>query len=176
MATIRDATPADAGAIAAVQVASWRAAYRGLLPDEVLAGLSVPGLTQMWTGRFAASPPRSSVVVACAGEAIVGFASGGPPESPDDRADPNLADVYTLYLDPAHWDRGIGAQLHDAVLARLAGHGFTHAGLWVLAGNERALRFYLRNGWTDTGRTQVDRGPQGVELHERRLQRDLDAG
>ena len=51
--------------------------------------------------------------------------------------------------------------------------GFTHAGLWVLDTNERALRFYNRHGWTDTGRTQVDHGPGGTELHERRLQRDL---
>ena len=42
MVELREATPADAPALAAVQVASWRAAYRGLMPDGVLAGLSVP--------------------------------------------------------------------------------------------------------------------------------------
>jgi hypothetical protein len=37
MVEIRDATKADAHAIANVHVQSWRAAYRGLLSDDILA-------------------------------------------------------------------------------------------------------------------------------------------
>lgn len=48
MATIRQATPADAPAVAAVWVASWRAGYRELLPVEVLAGLSVTTGERRW--------------------------------------------------------------------------------------------------------------------------------
>jgi hypothetical protein len=33
---LRPATPADAPALARAHVASWRAAYRGILPDAVL--------------------------------------------------------------------------------------------------------------------------------------------
>jgi GNAT superfamily N-acetyltransferase len=90
-----------------------------------------------------------------------------------DGADPDLGDVYVLYLDPDVWRRGIGTRLHEAALDRLRSCGFTRAGLWVLDTNERALRFYSDQGWTDTGRRQVDRGPGGTELHERRLHRDL---
>jgi hypothetical protein len=68
---------------------------------------------------------------------------------------------------------GLGAPLHAAALDRLVADGFTHAGLWVLDGNRRALRFYLRHGWIDTGRTRIDRGPQDVELPERQLRRSL---
>lgn len=173
MVELRDATPADAPALAAVQVASWRTAYRGLMPDEVLAGLSVPELERVWSGRFTGRPPRTSVVVATVGRRLVGFASSGPPLVPTDRADPAVGDLYALYLDPDHWGRGIGTLLHAAALDRLGAHGFTRAGLWVLDGNQRALRFYQRTGWTDTGRTRVDRGPQDVELVERRLRRSL---
>jgi GNAT superfamily N-acetyltransferase len=84
-----------------------------------------------------------------------------------------LGDLYALYLDPDHWGRGIGTALHATALDRLVTHDFTHAGLWILDGNRRALRFYHRHGWTDTGRTQIDRGPQDIELHERRLHRGL---
>jgi GNAT superfamily N-acetyltransferase len=173
MVELRDAAPADAHALATVHVASWRAAYRGLMPDEVLAGLSVPEREQRWTDRLAAPAPRTSVVVAIDARQFVGFAAVGPPLVAIDRADPTLGDLYALYLDPGHWGRGIGAPLHAAALDRLATHGFTHAGLWILDGNERAQRFYLRHGWTDTGRTQIDRGPQDIELHERRLHRSL---
>jgi GNAT superfamily N-acetyltransferase len=169
----REATPADAQAIATVTIRSWRAAYRGLLPDDVLAGLSVHDRTQRWSDSLTAPPAQTRVVVATVADAIVAFAATGPPLVLDDRADPTLGDLYALYLDPEVWRRGIGTLLHSAALDRLRSCGFTHAGLWVLDANERARRFYKREGWTDTGRTQFDHGPGGVELHERRFQRGL---
>jgi GNAT superfamily N-acetyltransferase len=173
MVEVRNATAADARAIAAVNVASWRAAYRGLMPEDVLSGLSVSDRERFWHDALSAPEPRTSVVVATAARGVIGFAAAGPPLVPVDRADPTLGDLYALYLDPDSWGRGIATQLHATVLDRLRACGFTSAGLWVLDGNQRALRFYLRHGWTDTGRTQVDRGPGGIELHERRLHRTL---
>jgi ribosomal protein S18 acetylase RimI-like enzyme len=173
---LREATPADAHAIATVTVRSWRAAYRGLLPDDVLAGLSVQERAQRWSASLTAPPEHMRVVVAAVPDALVGFAATGAPLVPEDRADPTLGDLYALYLDPEVWRRGIGTRLHSAALDRLRSCGFTQAGLWVLDTNDRALRFYDRVGWTDTGRTQVDHGPGGVELLERRLRRDLRDG
>lgn len=173
MVELRDATPADAPAIATVHVRSWRASYRGLLPDDVLAGLSVADREQFWAGALAAGAPRTSALVATIAGDVVGFATTGPPLVAADRADPAVGDLRVLYLDPDVWRRGHGTRLHDAALDRLRSCGFVRAGLWVLDTNDRALRFYRRLGWTDTGRRQVDRGPGGTELHERRLHRDL---
>jgi GNAT superfamily N-acetyltransferase len=156
----------------AVPVQSWRAPHRGLLPNDVLADLSISDRERFWSDTLTA-PVYTRIVVAAIGDAIVGFAATGPPPVPDDRADPTLGDLYALYVDPDVWRRGIGTQLHAAAPDRLRSCGFTHAGLWVLDTNERALRFYNHHGPTDTGRTQVDHGPGGTELHERRLQRDL---
>ena len=175
MVEVRDATPADAHGIGTVVVQSWRAAYRGLLPDDVLAGLSIPDREQFWSDALTASPPNTRAVVATIAGAIVGFAATGPPLVPADRADPTLGDLYAVYLVPDVWRRGIGTQLHAAALDLLRSCGFTHAGLWVLDTNEPALRFYYHHGWTDTGRSQLDEGPGGTELHERRLHRDLSA-
>jgi GNAT superfamily N-acetyltransferase len=174
MVELRDATRTDAHAIATVVVRSWRAAYRGLLPDDVLAGLSIPDREQFWSEALTNRPPNTRVVVATIADTVVGFAATGPPLVPADRADPTLGDLYALYLVPDVWRRGIGTRLHAAALDRIRSCGFTHAGLWVLDTNERALRFYLHHGWTDTGRSQLDRGPGGTELHERRLHHDLD--
>jgi GNAT superfamily N-acetyltransferase len=173
MVEVRDATPADAQGLATVHVVSWRAAYRGLIPDDVLAGLSVPERERIWSDRLVNSEPRTSVVVAIDARRVVGFAAVGPPVVAADRADPTVGDLYALYLDPGHWGRGVGAPLHAAALDRLVAHGFTRAGLWILDGNQRAERFYLRHGWTDTGRTQIDRGPHDGALAERRMQRSL---
>ena len=171
MVEVREATPDDARAIATVHVASWRAAYRGLMPDEVLAGLSVPDRERSWLDRLTAQAPRTRTVLATDGPTVLGFASTGPPLVPEDRPDPDLGDLYAVYLDPGVWGRGVGTRLHAAALDSLRDCGFTRAGLWVLDGNERALRFYRREGWVDTGRTRLDRGPGGITLHERRLLR-----
>lgn len=170
---LRDATAADAHAIATLLVQSWRTAYRGLLPDDVLAGLSIPEREQFWSEFLSARPPRTRALVATIAGAVIGFAATGPPLVPADRADPTLGDLYALYLAPDVWRRGIGTRLHAAALDGLRSCGFTHAGLWILDTNERALHFYQRLGWTDTGRSQLDPGPGGIELHERRLHRDL---
>jgi GNAT superfamily N-acetyltransferase len=171
---LRDATPADAHAVATLLVKSWRAAYRGLLPDDVLAGLSVPDRERFWSNALTARAPRTDAVVATISGAVVGFAATGPPLVAAECADPDVGDLHVLYLDPDVWRCGIGTRLHDTALDRLRSCGFTRAGLWVLDTNDRAVRFYLRRGWTDTGRRQVDRGPGGTELRERRFHRGLE--
>jgi GNAT superfamily N-acetyltransferase len=61
-----------------------------------------------------------------------------------------------LYVDPDHWDRGVGRALLEDARARLAKHGFGQARLWVFAGNDRAERFYQHDGWTPDGRRRED--------------------
>jgi GNAT superfamily N-acetyltransferase len=143
------------------------------MPDQVLAGLSVPDRQRFWFDTLTAAQPRSRTVLATTGTTLLGFASTGPPLDREDSANPTLGDLYAIYLDPGVWGRGLGTQLHAAALHRLRACGFTRAGLWVLDGNERALRFYHCQGWADTGRTQIDRGPDDIELRERRLHRAL---
>ncbi len=50
---VSDAEAADAVAIADIHVRSWRTAYRGVMPDAVLDGLSVADRTQQWRRRLA---------------------------------------------------------------------------------------------------------------------------
>ena len=45
---IRQATPADAAAIARVHVDSWRSSYAGVVPEEILSGLSYQEREALW--------------------------------------------------------------------------------------------------------------------------------
>jgi GNAT superfamily N-acetyltransferase len=170
---IRAAEVSDAGAIAAVHVASWQVAYRDLLPEGVLAGLSVAGREQMWSAILGEPSPRSAIYVAARCGAVLGFASIGV--SRDGDAGGDVGELSALYLQPRHWRQGIGRRLHAAVVAGLGDLGFSTATLWVLEGNDRALRFYEQTGWVEDGQFKVDRGPGGVELRERRMHRALAA-
>jgi ribosomal protein S18 acetylase RimI-like enzyme len=151
-ATVRDATTADAGAVARIQVASWRAAYAGLLPGEVLAGLSEAQLRLQWADRLPVAAPSSCLVT---GTPPVGFVASGPPLDGEDHA--ARGQVYALYVDPTHWSRGLGRLLLSGAVARLRDAGFASACLWVMTTNKAARGFYEHEGWTATGRTQVER-------------------
>ncbi|MEU8638826.1 GNAT family N-acetyltransferase [Amycolatopsis sp. NPDC048633] len=154
--TIRDAEVADAPAIGEVHVASWQAAYAGLMPDDFLAGLSAESRAESWARRIGAGGP---VLVAEEDGVIAGFAAYG-----DGR-------LYALYLLPEYWGRGLGRALHDRVVDELSGDSVV---LWVLSTNERAKAFYVRQGWVDDGATQTETIDEGrVTLEERRFRRSL---
>lgn len=170
---IRDAQPADAQCIAAVHVRSWQIAYQGLLPERVLANLSVADRKRTWSTILVDPPPRSAVLLAIFDGVVVGFVAVGPGR--DCAAAAQAGELYAIYLRPDQWGRGIAAQLHSAAIHRLSTLGFTQATLWVLEGNERATGFYQRNGWVVDGARRVDQGPGGVELCELRLNRTLSA-
>lgn len=136
---IRQAAPADARAIAEVHVRSWRAAYRGLLPDGLLDALSVEDRARGWSARLGAGV--GVTLVAEEDGAVVGFAT---------LIDRELA---ALYVDPDRVRRGIGGELMREALAT-AGEG--EVTLWTLADNEPALRFYERFGFERDGGERRD--------------------
>lgn len=160
--TLRKATPDDARRLAEVHVASWRAAYRGLMPDSLLDGLSVERRAERWLALLATpDPPGAETWVADEGGALRGFVSVGPSRDPD--APASEAEVYAIYLAPEAMGRGVGRALfeHARTLARERGYGSLT--LWVLDANARARRFYERAGLGDDGGRKVDT-LQGAEL------------
>lgn len=176
--TIREATPADAEAIAAVNVASWQVGYRDLLPEEMLAGLSVAEFGSRWTAGLRAGGARVSTLLMCRGDEVVGYSTVGPLRNLEDGAGlaevgTELGELRTIYVHPDHWRHGIGSRLHSAALHKLAALGFPFAVLFVLVGNERAIGFYRQAGWVMDGGRKTGVGPAGVRLDEVRLHRTL---
>jgi ribosomal protein S18 acetylase RimI-like enzyme len=147
---LREARPEDAAAVAVVHVRSWQAGYRGLVPDAYLDRLRPEDRAPHYTFGDP-DPSQPATVVAVDGRAILGFATTRP--SPDD---PRSGELTALYVDPDHWDRGVGRALLEDARTRLTDHGFGQARLWVFAGNDRAERFYQRDGWTPDGRRRED--------------------
>jgi GNAT superfamily N-acetyltransferase len=169
---VRDAEPGDAPDMARVHVASWRGAYRGLMPQEVLDGLDVSVRTSLWIRIMnRTDPARGAVLVVEDGERIIGFAGVGPTRDPD--ADPaRTGEVTAIYLLPEAWGRGAGRLLMGESVSRLAACGYADATLWVLDTNERARRFYAAAGWVPDGTAKVD-GGEGYSLSEVRYRRSL---
>jgi L-amino acid N-acyltransferase YncA len=157
---IRAAGPDDIAGIAALHVASWRWAYRGLLSDEVLTALSVEDRAAIWTELLA--DDGVAVLVAERDGALLGFASAGA--SRDDDATQGTGEVTAIYLAEGAAGTGLGRDLFSGIQLELRSRGFTQATLWVLETNARARRFYEREGWRWDGslsdhQIQCDRQP-----------------
>ena len=81
--------------------------------------------------------------------------------------DPRVAHVRQLFVAPAHWGTGLARRLHAAAIDEARARGFTALRLFTPAGQERARRFYEREGWQMTVAPFYD-GRIGFEIVEYR--------
>lgn len=147
---VRAARPADAAAMAAVNVRCWQQTYRGVMRDAVLDDPALPAARErFWTAALTDERYRGNrVAVAEVGEEVVGIAMSGPPLDDDAAWSRQL---YVLYLLAAHHGSGGGRALLEAVV----GPG-EPAALWVADPNPRAQAFYARHGFAPDGTTKVE--------------------
>lgn len=147
--SIRPAIPHDAAAIAGIHVRTWRSAYRGLLPDAALNAMTPEQRQPGWDRLLRAPPADHAVLVAEADGRVIGFCSTG--RTRDGGAPTDTFELFTLYVEPDAQGQGAGGALLRAGEAEMRRAGAERAVLWVLEGNENALRFYRHHGWWPTG-------------------------
>ncbi|HEY3074000.1 MAG TPA: GNAT family N-acetyltransferase [Burkholderiales bacterium] len=166
---MRDATVADAGAIAEIHVAGWRAAYRGLMPDDVIESLSLDQRRGFWKGMLS-KPGAGRVAVGEYDGAIVGFCSYGPTRDEDGDG---AAEIYALYVHPGKWRQGWGRALCEHAAREAAEREHRAMTLWVIDGNEPARRFYERVGYTTDGAERIDTRLIGTPFTEIRYRKAI---
>ncbi|MFI9154405.1 GNAT family N-acetyltransferase [Streptomyces sp. NPDC053367] len=165
-------TLADCGRVAEIRVGGWRSAYRDLMPQSHLDGLSVTEDAARHRTRFAAADGSTLDLVAERDGEVVGWACHGPYRDGEVRtAD---AELYAIYVDPAHCGGGVGQALLAESVARCTSAGRPRMLLWVLKGNARARRFYERAGFRADG-TEEPYEVAGVPVPEVRYAKDLAA-
>jgi ribosomal protein S18 acetylase RimI-like enzyme len=156
---VRPARPEDARRIAEILVETWRATYPGVMPQEVLDGLSVDDRERNWQ-EWIPDPETNIYVVELSGE-LLGFVSIGPSWS-----NPGIGELYSIYVTPAGQGRGAGLALMEAGVSALS-ERWEEAILWVATENPRARRFYERYGW-DVDGERVDDSIPGASVPETR--------
>lgn len=143
----------DANSIGALHVASWRETYRGMLPDELLDGLSAESRSEMW--RSVLSGPvnwdGTSVFVAENRCGIHGFGACGVQRDENLRKQGFDAEIGAIYVLQAQQSAGVGTRLMHLMARSLRGAGRKAAILWVLRDNFHARGFYERLGGTLIG-------------------------
>jgi GNAT superfamily N-acetyltransferase len=134
---IRRGVPADAEAMANLHLDVWDDAYTGLMPQGVLDERreKVAERIERWRGVFSEDKPTWLAEDA---DGLVGFSGAG--QGRDNDVDLDL-ELYALYVRAPYYGTGVGYALFEQAVGDRACY------LWVLAGNERAIRFYERQGF-----------------------------
>ncbi len=159
--SVRPATSDDADDIERIRTDTWRATYRGHMPDALLDGLGYDASARR---RYMAGMPaeRFALVAEHDGE-VVGFCLGGPSRV-EDAAHPG--EVYAIYVLPAHQGHGHGAALLRAGFAECLARGWRGVLVWVLRENQRSRLFYERMSGKHLGDRDELREIEGVTLTE----------
>lgn len=137
-----------------VHYKSWHETYTGLVDAGYLKGITLEKCIET------ARRWPDNILVAKDGERVAGFAAYGAYR---DATLPECGEIAAIYVLREYQGKGVGYGLMRAALARLS--GYATAAVWVLKGNERAIRFYERYGFRFDGtQAQLMLGTPAVEL------------
>ena len=166
---VRQATIADARTIAQIHVETWRAAYRGRMPDVVLDSLDMEKRAAFWKNYLACQ--SHGTLVAELNQNIVGFCDLIP--SRDQDSNPHIiAEIVAIYVHPNHWRQGAGRALCHRTLAAARHGNFSAVTLWVLASNMAARNFYQAMGFQLDSATKSE-PMANYEIHEVRYRTSI---
>lgn len=148
---IRAAEHRDLNDIARVQTVCWQDSFQDYVPAHYLEHRLHHDLRRQWQDKTI--EPGDVVLVAEDGE-MVGFIAIWC------RPDPYIDNLYVLR---ERRSDGLGARLMAEAAIRLMDRGQSTAYLWVLDGNQAAIRFYERLGGVATERQEQSRfGHRGI--------------
>jgi ribosomal protein S18 acetylase RimI-like enzyme len=168
-----EATAADCNEIGEVHLRSVRQAYRHIYTADILESRSVEQSQVFWRELLAKG--EAQLWLARDERSLVaGFAAFGP--SRDEGAAASCGEIWAIYVAPERWGQGVGRALCGAAFARLRAGGFTRVTLWVLAENERAIRFYRGVGFEPEPASARSFERDGAQIGELRMTRSLSAG
>lgn len=161
--TLREAARCDAAALGRLHVASWHETYTGIVPDEMLAGLSVEKRIAMWS-KILGGPEafdREIVFVVEDGSTMIGFGCCGLQRDRMLAAAGFSGEMSAIYVLRSHQKRGVGRSLVAAMSQTLSKRGHAAASVWVLRENVPARAFYEGLGGAIVGEKRDER-PSGT--------------
>lgn len=171
MIQTRQAILDDAPALAKIHVLAWRAAYGGIMAQDILAKFDIAKRTEDWQRRLS-EPGPGMTLVAEGNKGLAAFCVLGPAQDTD-LADQPTGEILALNVHPEMWRQGYGSALCRAVLTEARLRHWRAITLWALRDNQRARSFYDTLGFTPDGAERVNSELIGIGLEELRYRREV---
>jgi ribosomal protein S18 acetylase RimI-like enzyme len=140
---VRDAVASDRDEIVRL-MAEMKAHHQGFNPHEARFRVEPGSLEEFVAATIA--DPGATVLVADGGDRLLGFVQYRMVEKSWGRS----CEVDLLSVDEGHRGRGLGATMMEAVEERAGASGAAGVRLAVSLGNDGALRFYERLGYSQS--------------------------
>ena len=137
-----------------VHYKSWQETYAGLIDAEYLKNMTeekCKAIAYKWT---------DNILVAKNGDRVIGFVGYG--KYRDDTLT-DSGEIFSIYVLADYCGKKVGYELMNAAFAKLA--AYKQIAVWVLKGNERAIRFYKKYGFRfDNTEQEIKLGTLNTEL------------
>ena len=169
---IRPATLRDAKAIAEIHAGAGAGPGGDAAAKALATGApSIDRQQVFWREAIEFGEPQ--LQVACAADTVIGFV--GFDRCRDKGTPPTMGEIWSIYVEPSHWDQGVGLALWDAAREGLLEEGCSEVSIWVALGNERALRFHELAGFKRELSSARTVPAFGARVEEIRLRRKIDS-
>ncbi len=165
--TIRLAVPADAPDMAEIHMRSWKAAYKGIVPEEYIQRQNKKR-PAMWQ-QIMARENTTKYVIQKDGK-TVGFVCVVATTQDDDTAD-DVCELEGIYLHPDYYRQGIGTKALEFAFDIAHGWNKSFMTLWVFSENINSIKFYETFGFVPDGKTKTL--DMGKIMHCTRMRKKL---
>lgn len=144
---IRKAKLTDAADIYNIWSCGWRYAYGNILSPEFLekrvGGAAVKKKIEKFPEKLRKEAAKGNVFfVLIDNDKVIGFVSGGAPNSPECKCD---SELDMLYLDTEYIGKGVGKLLFQTFAKEMKKRGLKTFGLMCFSDN-KSIRFYKKMG------------------------------
>ncbi|MDE6640938.1 MAG: GNAT family N-acetyltransferase [Acetatifactor sp.] len=137
-----------------VHYKSWHETYTDLVDKNYIDGITLEKCTEI------AHRWPDNIIVAKDGDNVIGFVGYGTYR---DNTLPEHGEIFALYVLKKYHGQKVGYELMNAALEKLS--DYKKIAVWVLKGNDRAIRFYEKYGFCFDGtEAEIKLGTPNTEL------------
>ena len=137
-----------------VHYKTWHETYTDLIDAEYMKKITLEKCVEM------AHKWPDNLIVAKDGDKVVGFVGYG---TYSDNTLPEHGEIFAIYVLKEYQGKKVGYELMNAALNKIS--DYKKIAVWVLKGNDRAIRFYEQYGFRFDGKeAEIMLGTPSTEL------------
>lgn len=140
---IRKVKQGDADTLAYIQTESWKAAFKGIIDDEMLEKCTnIVKARLMYQRLLDDNKGKGYILTVDSKTHCIAYWDGAR-----DFDLVGKAELICIHSLPDNWHKGFGSKMMDMVLEDIKKSGYSEVVLWVFRDNLRARAFYEAKGF-----------------------------
>lgn len=161
---IRKVRQGDEKTLAYIQTESWKAAFKGIVPADLLEKSTEITRAENMYSRLLKDNKGNGYILEVDDQAhCIAYWDASREKDMS-----GYAEIICIHSLQDKWHQGYGSQMMKQILSDIKASGFDKVMLWVFEENIRAIDFYKKHGFISNGRSQ--KALSAVEvMYERNL-------